>query len=885
MLGRLKHTFEYLFHRRRVEDELDAELRASFEMVVDRCIAAGMSPAEARRAARIEFEGIEQVKEQVRDGLAGSSLGTLAQDIRYAWRALWRRRSFAIVALITLALGIGVNTAVFSVFYGVLLRPLPYSDPGRLALIWGSVRAAGNARASVSGPMLGEVARRNRTLGGVAGTWVSTITFTGHNPEQVKVAFVTANFFDVLGVRAAHGRTFIPEEDRGQDSALVLSDGYFRRRFGGDTSLIGKDLPTQYGGVPLVGILPANFQLHFPPEANVPTDVQAFMPFPYDIYRQPKRLYFIRMLGRLRSGVSLADSKRDLDRVAADLRAAFSEYAEARVGFSLTNMQADSVHDVQPALSALLAGASFVLLICCVNVSGLLVARAAERRREIALRLTVGASRGRIVRQLLVEGALLSLLGGAAGVALGWTAFQGLLAIRPERLARIDTVGLNWPVLAFATAICVVAAMIFGLAPATECLRLNLIETLRAAGRGWPGTLHRRGGRILVVGEIMVGFLLVTSAGLAARSLFSIERIRPGFEPKQLLTFQLDLGQLTSPDVSAGRVHEWEERIAALPGVERAGASSHIPLDDYPNWFGPYRPADLPPLEGNRARVADFRSVTPGYLAAMGTRLVEGRYFDQQDRADSRLVVIVDELLAQSTWPEQSAIGKMMNVEHVTPFGFREMPSTVVGVVEHIRNHSMTKQVRGEIYMPYDQSTRSPLTFVVRTQVAPLSLLPPIRRLFKEQAPGRALGKAQAMTASVARDIAPAGFTAVLASVFGALALILAATGIYGVLNYQVSRRMPEIGIRMAIGARAGDVLRLVLGEGLWLAGAGVVLGAAGALAASRWLSAVLYEVSPRDPLSYALALVLLPAAALLGCWRPAKRAATANPAETVRGE
>jgi putative ABC transport system permease protein len=440
-------------------------------------------------------------------------------------------------------------------------------------------------------------------------------------------------------------------------------------------------------------------------------------------------------------------------------------------------------------------------------------------------------------------------------------------------------------VLAFAAAVSLASALLFGMAPATECFRLNLIETLRAAGRGWVGTLHRRGGRTLVIAEIAVGFLLVTGAALSARSLWLIERVRPGFEPRQLLTFQLDLGGLLRPQATPEKIREWEAQIAALPGVELVGAASHVPLDDYPNWYGAYRPEGVPPLENNDALVADFRAVTPGYLPAMGTRLTEGRYFDAQDRADGRMVAIVDEVLARSAWPGESPIGKTITVEHTTPRGFREIPSVVVGVVEHMRNHSVTRQVRGEIYLPWAQSPRSPLTFVVRTQTAPLSLVPAIRRVLKDRAPDRAMGKVQAMTASVSRDIAPAGFTAVLAAVFGALALALAATGIYGVLNYQVSRRMPEMGIRMAVGARAGDVLRLVLGEGLWLAAIGVALGIAGAMVASRWLGTVLYGVSGYDPTSYALALVLLPAAALLGCWRPARRAATANPADTVKGE
>jgi putative ABC transport system permease protein len=885
MLGRLKHTFDYLFRRRHLEYELEEELRSAFDMVVDRYVAAGMSQAEARRKARLDFEGMEQVKERVRDRLAGSSLDTMAQDVRYAWRGLWRRPSFAVIAIFTLALGIGVNTAVFSVFYGVLLHPLPYGNPERLALIWGNVRAAGNARASVSGPMFGEIDRRNRVFTGVAGTWVTTFTFTGENPEQVKVAMVTTNFFDVLGVPAARGRTFVKEEEAWGRPAIVLSDGFFKRRFGGDFNLVGKGLTTQYGPVTLVGVLPPNFQLYFPPEANVPADVQAFIPFPYDIYASARRLYFIRMFGRLKPGISLDEARRDLTRVAAELRAGFTEYATAQVGLSLSEMHADAVHDVQPALDALFAGASFVLLICCVNVSGLLVARAAERRKEIALRLTVGASRGRIVRQLLVEGGLLAFLGGVAGAAVGWAGFRALLVIRPERLARMDQVGLSWPVLGFAAAASLASAMLFGMAPAAECFRVNLIEALRAAGRGWVGTLHRRGGRMLVVAEIMLAFLLVTSAALSARSLRWIERIRPGFEPRQLLAFQLDLGPLNRPEVTPEELRDWEKQLAAIPGIESVGASSHLPLDDYPNWYNRFVPEGVAPAEDSDARIADFRAITPGYLQAMGTRLVEGRYFDDQDRADGRMVAIVDEMLARSTWPAQSALGKVITAQHVVRDGWREMSSVVVGVVEHVRNHSISRTVRGEVYLPWAQSPRSPLTFVARTHVPPLSVVPAIRRALKERAPDHAMGKVQAMTASVARDIAPAGFTAVLAAAFGALALILAATGIYGVLNYQVSRRMPEMGIRMAVGARAADVMRMVLREGLALAIVGIALGIAGALAASQWLGSVLYGVSAADPWSYGLALVLLPAAALLGCWRPAHRAATANPAETVRGE
>jgi putative ABC transport system permease protein len=878
MFRRLTYLYESLFRRKRLEADLDEELRSSFEMTVDRFVERGMPLADARRAARLEFEGFDRVKESVREGLVGSALPGSFQDVRYAWRGLWRRPSFACIALVTLALGIGVNTAIFSVFYGVLLRPLPYRNPEQLALIWASFKTAGTARAPVSGAILREVEQRNRSLAGVAGIWTITRTFTGDNPEQVKCARVTPNFFDLLGIHAAYGHTFTKEENGGP--AILLTDGFFRRRFAGDDRLLGKGLPAQGPANTLAGVLPADFQLHFAPDANVPADVQVFDTFGNGIYAG-RNQYYIRIVSRLKPGVSLMDAQRDLDRVASEIRGAYTEYAAENLRFTAAGMQADAVRDVQPALAALFAGSAFILVICCVNVASLLVARAGDRRKEIALRLALGATRGRILRQLIVEGAVLCLLGGAAGVAVGWAGFRGLLAIRPERLARLGDAGLSWPVLAFAAASSLAAAVFFGLAPAIESLRLDLMSTLRTGGRGWFGRLHRRAGGALVVGEITLGFILVTGAALTARTLSRVEQVRPGFEPRHVLAFQV-AGRLGS---SLAAVHDWETQLASIPGVERVGAITHLPLDtDIPNWYGPYRPEGT--TESDAATlVADLRSVTPDYFATMGARLLEGRYFDRQDRADSRQVVIVDDLLARTTWPGKSAIGQKMDAEHVTAQGFEPISSVVVGVVEHLHNHSLTRQVRGQIYMPFDQSARSPVTFVVRSQVEPLSLVPAIRTKLHDFSRNAAMAKVRPMAGYVAREISPLSFTAVLAAIFGALALLLAATGIYGVLNYQVLQRLPEMGIRMALGARAKDVLRLILREGLALAAAGVLLGGAGALIAARWLGALIYGVSPRDPLSYGLALLLLPAAALFGCWRPAWRASAANPAAMIREE
>jgi putative ABC transport system permease protein len=875
MLGR---SFDFLLRRRRFEDELDEELRSNFEILVDRYVAGGMTEAEARRAARLDFEGVEVVKEKVRDGAVGAAFAGFLQDARYAWRAMRRRPSFTAVAALTLALGIGANAAVFSAFYAVLLRPLPYDNPERLVLLWASFRSAGNARAPVSGTILREVGIRNRSLAGVAGIWTATRTFTGDEPEQVKCARVTANFFDLVGVRAAAGHTFTPLESG--TPAIVLANGIFHRRFGGNPATLGKAVPMQGRAGILAGVLPADFQLFFAPDANVPGDVQVFDTFGPGVYLGRKE-YYIRLVGRLKPGVRLADAQADLDRVGGEIRGAYADYAAEDLRFTVAGMHADAVRDVKPALAVLFAGSAFVLLICCVNVASLLLSRASERRKEIALRLALGASRGRILRQLLAEGFALAALGGATGAAVGWGGFRLLLAIRPERLARIGGAGVNWTVAVAAAVAAPGAAILLGIAPALESFRVDLIETLRTSGRGWMGRLQRRAGAALVVAEIALGFVLVTGAVLAARTLARVEQAAPGFEARHLLAFQI-AGAVDGPPSA---MRDWEAQLAALPGVERVGATSHLPLDtDIPNWYGAFRPEGVSEQDA-AALVSDLRCVTAGYFSAMGTRLLEGRFFNSDDRAGTQPVAIVDEMLARSTWPGQSAIGKKLDAEHVTQKGFVPVASVVVGVVEHVHNQSLTRRVRGSIYMPFEQSPRSPLTFVVRSTGDPLALVPAVREALRRRTRTAALAKVRPMTQYVAREIAPVSFTAILAAVFGALALLLAATGIYGVLRYQVSQRLPEMGIRMALGARASDVLRLIAGEALWLATIGVALGAAGALAAGRWIGALVYGVGPRDPLSLAAALVLLPAAAMLGAWRPAARAASATPAEVIREE
>jgi predicted permease len=659
------------------------------------------------------------------------------QDIRYALRSLRRQSGFAWIVLITLSLGIGVNTAVFSVFYSVLMRNLPYGNPEGLVVIWANFRSRGTANVAVSGEILREIQQRQRSMSDVGGIWVTPPrTFPGDPPEQVKSAFVTANFFDVLGVRAASGHTFAGNDNDG--TAMVLADPFFRRRFAADVNLVGKRL-NDAGGNLLTGVLPADFELHFAPAANVPGDVQVFQPWGPGFL--DGKNYIIRLVGRLKPGVALDAAQGDFNRVAQEIRDGYGEFAREDLHLVITGMQADAFRDVQPALRALFAGGAFVLLICCVNIASLLLARANDRRKEIALRLALGASRGRIMIQLLAEAAVLSLLGGAAGLGLGWSVFRVLDAIRPERLARIDEGGLMWPALAFAFAASIGATLAFALVPWVQAWRMDCIETLRTKGSTWFGRAQRWSGRALVIGEITLAFILVTGAALTARTLSNIERVRPGFESRQLLAFQL-------PGMSPRLLADWETAFETLSGVTGAGAVSHLPFDTtVGNWYGEYRVKT-----GDRvlSYTADSRAVTQGYLPAMGIRLKEGRYFGPEDRTGAPFVVIVDETLARSTWPGESAIGKTLEAEHMTPTGnpFELVPSTVVGVVEHVRNHSLTREVRPEIYSPFAQNTRDgfPQTFVLRTTVPPLALVPAVRAAIRMRNPNLAIDKVRAMT-------------------------------------------------------------------------------------------------------------------------------------------
>src|ERR1039457_3686153 len=869
--------------KRRVQQERDAEIEACRAMLVDRYIERGLSREEALRTARLELEEPLTEQTRVEHTMRPSMRNTIEsslQDARYAWRALRKSPAFTAIAVLTLALGIGVNTAIFSVVYAVLLRPLPYNQPEQLAFIWSSFKSA-SSRAPTSGPALYEIQHRSRLAQDIGAIWVGSGTFTGDvNPEQVKIAFVTTNFLQMLGTRPALGRVFRPDEQFNGPPAIVLSYGLWQRRFGGDPSIVGKGVAFQGESATVLGVLPQDFQLYFPQDSNVPPEIGVFFPFQNWLYQRPRTLYFLRVLERMKPGVSLDRAQADMNQVASQMRGAYTEFANENLKLEVAPMQRDVVRDLRTPLIALFAGSAFVLLICSVNIANLLLARANSRRQEIAVRCALGASQGRILRQLLLEGLLLCALAGAAGIALGWAALRGQLTIRPDYLARMPHVELNWPVLAFVAAVPLACAFVFGLAPSLESAKSDLIATLREAGRSSQTPARRGVSALLIVGEITLGLVLVIGAGLMIRTLTKIQQVNPGFDAQRLLTFELDLNKFDPPD-RINFVRDWESKLATLPGVDAVGGVSHLPLDDYSNWYSPYRPEGV--AQSAATTLADYRAITPGYLRAMGTRLLEGRFFDDRDRAETQQVVLVDDMLAHSAWPGESAVGKKIETEHFTRKGVVPVWAEVVGVVEHVHNHSLSKRLRAEVYIPFTQTPREHMTFAVRTRMDPSAMAGTIRQELQKRDKDLALSKLRPMTTYVERASAPVRFTAVLAGIFAALALLLAAIGIYGVISYSVSRRMHEMGVRMALGATSSDVLRLVMREGLVLTSVGMLLGTVGALFVSHALQSLIYGISPVDQVSYAIAIPVIALAAVLGCWRPAAKAASANPVDALR--
>ncbi len=874
-----------LFRKGRLEQELDEEVRSHLEMLIEENLRKGMSSEEARYAALRSFGGVEQVREIYREQRGLPMIETLFQDVRYGLRQLRRNPGFTIVAVLTLALGIGANSAIFSVVNGVLLQPLPYRDPGQLVAVGESAPLF--EMDSLSYPNLVDFREQNRSFEGLAGFMWQDYNLTGAgDPEHLGGKWVSANFFPVLGVPLILGRNFDPKEDHlGAGPVVMISSGLWKRRFGSSPDVIRKEVTLNGKGYTIIGVVPAFFQY------RGKADVYTALGQRDAISMRSREMHpGIHAVARLKPGVTVAQAQSEISGIATRLAQAYPK-SNANIDAKVRPLLQEVIGDITPRLLVLLGAVGFVLLIACANVANLLLARATAREREMAIRAALGAGRTRIVRQLLTESVLLGLAGGAAGLLVAAYGTQAVLATVPDGLPRMENIVVDGWVVAFTLAVALVTGIIFGLAPAFQVSNLDLHVTLKEGGRGTI-TGHHRLRNLLVVSETAASLVLLAGAGLMLKTMWRLSRVDPGFDPRNVLTFSVGLSpdNLSSPDKIRLAYKKISKEIESLPGAQAAAVATDIPLSgddlDLPLWVSG-RPV---PTTESEMIPALIYPTSPGYLKAMGIPLLQGRYFTDQDSKDSQGVAVIDDVMARGLFPGENPIGKSVGIAG-------ENPLNIVGVVGHVKHWGLDSdaaaKIRYELYMPFVQipdqfmmyfATR--MTVVVRTSVAPLSLVTDVRRRVAEASRGdQPLYNVQTMREVVENSFADRRFSTLLLSLFAALALVLASVGIYGVISYTASQRTHEIGIRMALGAGKGEVLKMVVGQSLALVLAGVSVGLLVAFGLTRLMASMLYGVRPTDLLTFAGVSMLLGGVAMLASYIPARRATKVDPTVALRYE
>jgi putative ABC transport system permease protein len=873
----LANIWQSLFRTSRLDCELDEELRAYLDDLIEKKVHAGEDPASARRAAMIEIGGMTQVKAEVRRARPGAGIDALWQDVRFSWRALIRKPAFAAVTIITFALGIGTNTAIFSIVNSILIQPLPYRNPSELVSVWIDMTSAGFPKAPLSGPELGDLRQRGTLFAAFGGIWPNSTTITGdREPEQLTIGRVTANFFDTLGASAFIGRTFDSnDEAQGARPTILLSHAVWQRRYGGDPSVVGRSVIVDGGPATIIGVMPADFRLLLPPDAGVPENLEAFVPFGARVVYGSRATRFLRVVGRMKPGVTLVQAEQEITQIGEAVSREFTTYSRASRLYSMAGLHSEGAKELRPRLLVLLAGVAILLLTACLNVASLLIARAASRTKETALRLAIGASYRQIVRQCLVEGLILSAIGAAVGIVFGEFSLRALVALRPEALGRLALVRIDTTVLIFTAGAALLSGMLFSFAPMVEVFRTDLIEGLLDTRRRL-GTVRYRTRAALVVLQIAFGLMLLVGAGLLIRTFVSIQRLDTGYTTGQMLSFRVNVPGYGPVEQLNDFHRRLQTELAALPGVTGAGAVSHFPFDTIPNWGGPYYLKDGP---DPTAPFADFRAVSPGYLETIGARLKEGRFFTEADDSSTQRVIIIDDLLAKRAFPGENPIGKRISLN---PEFNRRTWMTVVGVVRHMRLRSFVEDLSDQIYLPIRQSTR-PTSYVLRTTGDPAALSGPVREVIRRLDPQLPVYDMRPAEEYLVAARSAQRFTMLLGASFAAVSLVLAFVGVFGLITYSVNIRRHEFGVRLAIGARSREIIRLVLHEGLVLLAAGLLLGVAGASVLVGFLRNQLFGVTAFDIPTYAIAMAVIALAAFTASWFPARRASQSNPLDVLR--
>ena len=902
-LRRMFARFCLLFANSRVEADLAREIDSHLALLEEEYLRQGMTPEEARRAARIACGGVEQAKQLHRDERGFQFLGQILQDTRYALRRLRKSPGFTVTAVVMLALGIGATTAVFSIVEGVLLRPLPFPDPDRLVTLGDvleGLRCASCAQDSVTSPDIRNYMHNTQSFSHLGGYRGRLFELSGTDaPAAVHATRMSSEVFAALGVRPLLGRTFTQEEDDQQQQVAVLSYGTWRSRFHADTNILGSKITLYRKPYTVIGVMPPDFE--FPLNPGHLNQSELWLPLslpPKEFTAGAAASWNSRMVGRLKPGITLDQAQSDAERVAQETMRDYPAYMRSfRIHAAVTPLHEDTVARVRPLVRTLFIAVNVVLLIVCTNLAGLLLVRAIRSRREIAVRLALGAGAAPVLRQAIVESMVLSIAGGALGVALAAVALRVGVSRLPQTLPRINQIGLDWPVTIFALALALLTGLLCGLAPAFAAIRTNVTEALKEGGRpGISGSGHARLRSALVVAEIAVALTLLTAAGLLLRSFEKMRDVKLGFRPDHTLAALYVLPQQQYRTQSA--IDEFTTTLLndldQLPGVEAVGITSFLPAAGT-QWGTAFTIEGYVPPRGAGLNMAETSLVASDPFEALGIRLLRGRVFTESDNAGSPLVAIVSRKMAERYWPGQDPIGKRLR---------RGLPETstqwitVVGEVDDVKLGSRDAQTMPQVYQPVTQTVASEGVLasprelsatdgwiVLRSRIAPEQMENAVRATVRNLDPQLPLYQMQTMDHAISKSEAPRRFNTVLISCFAIAAVLLSVLGIYGVIAFSVALRQQEMAVRLALGCQRSRLVLFILRSGARLAAIGCGLGLLGALAAARLLRSFLFEVSPFDPWVLALSAISMLLLALAASALPARRVSSTDPMLALRGE